>query len=263
MNRRSFVGFGLGAAISAAGNREESLARSLARELPCDGCEYLLLSISTGAVLAERWSDPAEPVALGSLVKPFVAIAYAESHGRAFPAFRCRAGECWLGAGHGEMEIRSALAHSCNSYFRQLAAVLDPGSTETMTQRYSLRMPPATSPEVLIGRYGSWKASPREITLAYAELGARRAEPCVQLVMDGMRLCAASGTASAARARAAAKTGTAPCEHRRASNGDGLIAAVFPEQMPDFVLLVRGHGAPGAQVAGWTAPFFRAVNFAR
>jgi cell division protein FtsI/penicillin-binding protein 2 len=263
MNRRCFIAVAAGPPLRATTTLEDSTARTLARMLPSDGFEYLLLSIKDRTALAERWIDAARPAPLGSLVKPFLAIAYGEPRAFEFPRVRCEAGQCWLASGHGEMTIEKAIAHSCNAYFTELARNVSPESLSATAQRYAISIPEVISPETLIGRYGTWKSSPSEIAAAYAELAERRSDPGVRTVMRGMRLCAETGTASGARARIAAKTGTAPCHHAHASTGDGLVAALFPEHSPEYVLIVRGHGVPGAEVARATAAFFRALNHAR
>src|SRR5689334_3397076 len=39
---------------------------------------FLLLDAHTGMLLASRWDNPNSPIPLGSLVKPFTALAYAQ-----------------------------------------------------------------------------------------------------------------------------------------------------------------------------------------
>ena len=75
-------------------------------------------------MLASRWDDAGTPIPMGSLVKPFTALAYGEEHQFRYPTHVCLggAGGCWLPRGHGEIGISSAIAESCNSYFRMLTA---------------------------------------------------------------------------------------------------------------------------------------------
>ncbi|MBL8222774.1 MAG: hypothetical protein JNL62_26275, partial [Bryobacterales bacterium] len=81
---------------------------------------FLKLDIETGAVTAREWPDAEQVVAVGSLAKPFVAVAYAEGHGYVYPRVTCRAGACWWPRGHGEVGIEDAVAQSCNVYFEVL-----------------------------------------------------------------------------------------------------------------------------------------------
>jgi cell division protein FtsI/penicillin-binding protein 2 len=245
MTRRGFL------AVAAAG-RCESIARLIRRELP--DTEYLLARAGDGSVVAERWNSVNTPAPLGSLVKPFVALAYGEAHAFEYPRFECTG--CWLPQGHGFLDLRTALAQSCNSYFLHLAAAIAPGNIELVAQRYGLTMPDDTSPASLIGK---WRAKPISTVRAYDELVYRRAEPGPSLVFDAMRLCARSGTAAGLGAPAAAKTGTAPCVHQPKQQGDGLVAVLFPEASPEFVLLARTHGVTGAACARRVGPFLRAV----
>ncbi len=48
----------------------------------------------------------AQPIPIGSLVKPFTALAYAETHNFRFPEHVCTGGNsCWLPKGHGTLGI--------------------------------------------------------------------------------------------------------------------------------------------------------------
>jgi cell division protein FtsI/penicillin-binding protein 2 len=190
-------------------------------------------------------------------VKPFLALAWGESHSNRYPEFVCS--NCWLPQGHGRMDVSAALAHSCNSYFVQLAGLMDVDSIERTVSRFGLPMPSITSPEILIGRFGTWRATPLAAALAYHELAERRSDPGVPLVLAAMRECARSGTASGIGAAVAAKTGTAPCVHSGGAPGDGLLMALFPAQSPGYVLMIRAHGVPGAECARRSGPFLRAV----
>ncbi|MBS1872966.1 MAG: hypothetical protein JSU00_07110 [Acidobacteria bacterium] len=246
MTRRGFL------AIAAAGRRDETLARMAERELAPH--EFVLLRTSDGATVARRWSAPAAPAPLGSLVKPFLALAYGETHEQQYPELTCEG--CWLPRGHGRIPIGDALAYSCNSYFKQLVERMDREAVRRTALRYGLDAPADASADVLIGRYGVWRAAPETIAAAYMELTARRAEPGVPMVLGAMRRCARLGTAAAVNARVAAKTGTAPCVHNGAP-GDGLLTALFPLEHFDYVLLVRAHAMPGAECARRASPFLR------
>ena len=248
MTRREFVAL-------AAVARDESVARVAERELAPN--EFILVRTSDGARIGERWKDPQLPAPLGSLVKPFVALAYGDSHGFRYPDFTCAG--CWLPRGHGHIGITAALAHSCNSYFLQLAALVNPDDVTRTAEQFGLPAPSDASPDSLIGRYGKWRIAPLAMANAYNELVHRRSDPGVPLILDAMRRCARSGTASAIAAPVAAKTGTAPCVHPASAIGDGLLAALFPSETPGFVLLVRAHGVPGAECARRSGPFLRAV----
>ena len=83
----------------------------------------LTIDVRTREVIEQNWRDAETPVPVGSLVKPFTALAYGETHGFRFPVFTCLgdAGHCWLPQGHGRMGIATAIAHSCNAYFLELA----------------------------------------------------------------------------------------------------------------------------------------------
>ncbi len=82
----------------------QSAGRILNRDFPSGDISFLLLDAPTGRVLASRWENPQTPIPLGSLVKPFTALAYGEHHAFRYPAHICRgtATGCWLPHGHGQ-----------------------------------------------------------------------------------------------------------------------------------------------------------------
>src|SRR3974390_2920494 len=51
---------------------------------------YLLLDAESGTVLPSDWPDSEKPIPLGSLVKPFTALAYGEKHEFKYPIHVCR-----------------------------------------------------------------------------------------------------------------------------------------------------------------------------
>src|SRR5215475_2732853 len=51
---------------------------------------YLLLDANNGVVLASDWPNPELPIPLGSLVRPYAALAYGEKHGFRYPIHHCR-----------------------------------------------------------------------------------------------------------------------------------------------------------------------------
>ena len=186
-----------------------------------------------------------------------------------FPAYECTGEDCWLKTGHGRIGLADAIAHSCNSYFRQLAADVSPADVWEVAERFGLRGPPADSDrDTLIGVGSAWRLSPLEVARAYAELAARMAEPGVTEVIQGMRLSASAGTAAAVGSalrdgEALAKTGTAPCSHSPRAAGDGYAVVVYPGDSPHYVLLVQVHGEPGSQAAETAARLLRVLTGAR
>jgi hypothetical protein len=249
MTRRVFLAL-------AAAARDASIARVSDRELP-GGIEYLLARASDASILARRWTHAGTPAPPGSVVKPFLTLAYGEEHTFRYPEFECQG--CWLPRGHGRIGIVSAIADSCNSYFLQLASATPLDAVERVAARYGLEPPPDSSPDTLIGRYGRWRCAPVSVVRAFSELLNRQQDGGVSMVLAGMRLAARSGTASGCGAKAAAKTGTAPCSHVMEAPGDGLVAVLFPGVEPEFVLFARAHGTTGAETARMCGRFLRAA----
>lgn len=208
---------------------------------------YIVVDVRTRQVVKQDWPDADKPIPVGSLVKPFTALA---SSGP-FPEFVCHgaASHCWLAKGHGAVGFREALAHSCNAYFLQLAQGVDSNSLAVVAAKFGIPPPDAETPEARIGLGTNWQISPLALTRAYCELSARSAEPRMAEILAGLKLAAASGTASAIGRGALAKTGTAPCIAKRKHQGDGFTIVLAPSDAPRLAILVRVHGVPGAEAA--------------
>jgi cell division protein FtsI/penicillin-binding protein 2 len=229
----------------------QSTAAMLARDFADPNLSYLLLD-ENGQVMAQRWEQPEQDIPVGSLTKPFMAVAYGRTH-HTFPKFRCTGGKtCWLPRGHGTLEVREAIAFSCNSYFHQLVAHAGQGFRPAM-ESFALHEAGNRESERPITT-----AAPLALARAYLELTRHAREPQVRPVLQGLALSAKAGTAKAVGVElpgmmALAKTGTAPCTHKKKAPGDGFALVMFPEEHPRAVLLLRLHGRPGymaADVAG-------------
>ena len=236
---------------SAAGQdlHAQSAAAVLARDFADPNLSYLLLD-QDGQVMAQRWEESERDIPVGSLTKPFMAVAYGRTH-RSFPKFRCTGGRtCWLRRGHGTLQVREAIGFSCNSYFHQLVAGAGPGFRSAMTS-FALH-----SADEQTNTFTA--ASPLALARAYLDLTRQAREPSVAPALQGLALSAKTGTAKAASVELPginllAKTGTAPCTHKKKAPGDGFALVMFPAEKPRAVLLVRLHGRPGymaAEVAG-------------
>jgi len=252
LTRREILSLVAASPLAAASLREQTAAMALDGACPDQGVSYLLTEYGSGREIGSRWMHVMDPVPVGSLVKPFTALAYGETFGFQFPAYACMgaAGHCWLPQGHGRMELSSAIAHSCNAYFLKLAERVTPEALEGVVQRFGLSAPDAeVGAAALIGLGTGWRISPFAISRAYSELTARSSDPGVSEILAGMALSARSGTGRGAGPGAYVKTGTAPCVHESKERGDGYVAAVYPIETPRFNLLVRVHGVPGARAA--------------
>jgi hypothetical protein len=104
----------------------QSAAQALNRDFPDANVSFLLLDAHTGQLLASRWDHATVPIPLGSLAKPFAALAYGQQHEFRYPSHTCRGSKtgCWRPGGHGDVGLTSAIAYSCNSYFRSLTSDL-------------------------------------------------------------------------------------------------------------------------------------------
>ncbi len=233
-----------------------------------DRISFLALDAHTGAVIASRWENPEKPVPLGSLVKPFTALAYGERHQFIYPTHVCRGTStgCWLPRGHGEVDLASAIANSCNSYFRMLTANMSVADVSPVTGSFGLQLPaPESSGFSLAGVGTGWLISPLSMANAYLELIRRRDQPGVRQVLAGMAQSAWRGTgAEVDRAlehpEALVKTGTALCTHSKHAPGDGFVIAMIPAGDPQILVMVRVHGVPGAQAAQTAGQMLRRIE---
>jgi hypothetical protein len=235
----------------------QSAVQILQREFTGREVSFLLLDVQTGALLTSRWDNVNQPIPLGSLVKPFIALAYGEEHQFHYPIHVCRgdAGGCWLPHGHGEIGITAAVADSCNSYFRMLTVDMTSADVIPAATRMGLDLPaPELSGPDLIGIGNRWLISPMHMAHAYLELNRRRDQSGVREVFAGMAQSARQGTGAEVdraleHSRALVKTGTAACTHRDHAPGDGFVIALLPAEQPELLLMVRVHGVPGAKAA--------------
>ena len=226
---------------------DQSIAALLGKQFPDPAVSYIVLDSATGKLLAQRWDRADRPVPVGSLVKPFVAMA-ASPDGK-FPVFTCNPKQCWLARGHGRMEITAAIQHSCNSYFLQLA----PGANADFLSRFGLTPPPSNaSAETWIGLGREWKLPPISVAQAYRMLASY---PQAQPIREGMIQSARSGTGKAFGGGAMVKTGTAACSHLAGQPGDGYVVAFTAK----YTLLVQMHAAPGATTAATGGKMLRAI----
>ena len=246
----------------------QSAAEALSRDFPSPEISFLLVDARTGRLLAARWDAPNLPIPMGSLLKPFTALAYGEQHNYRYPAHLCRGTStgCWLPRGHGDVDLSAAIAHSCNSYFRMLTADLTAADVSRTATRFGLDGPdPETSGPELAGLGKRWRTSPLRMAAAYIELVHMRQQTAVTQILDGMAISAQHGTGQQVRRAfpfpdALVKTGTASCTHSRGEPGDGFTAVLTPADDPHLLLLVRVHGVPGAQAANIAGQMLRRIE---
>ena len=246
----------------------QTIAESLKHEFSSPDLSFLLMDIRSGQLLASRWENPETPIPLGSLSKPFAALAYGEHHDFQFPDHTCHGtrGGCWRPGGHGKINLTSAIAYSCNSYFRLISANLDAAEVAGVASRFGLDRPdPSASGAALAGMGSGWRISPLHMAEAYRELIGERQQPGVGQIIDGMAESARHGTAAEVDrtlklTSALAKTGTAPCTHEQHAPGDGFTIALFPADNPRILLMVRVHGVPGAVAAKTAGEMLRRIE---
>ena len=246
----------------------QSAVQILQRQETSSGISYLLLDASSGAVLAAHWQNPLQPVPMGSLVKPFTALAYAGEHDFRYPIYECKgkASGCWQDRPHGKLDITTAVSLSCNAYFRRMAESVSSEQLMEVTRDFGLEFPRAhfTSAH-LIGLGEQWPISPLHMARAYLELYRRKEQPGVLPILEGMRQSALRGTGAAVdrqlrHASALVKTGTAPCTHSPRAPADGFVLVLVPAEQPEILLLIRIHGVAGARAAETAGRWLRQME---
>jgi len=246
----------------------QSAAEALSREFSSRDVSFLLLDARTGRVIASRLDDPETPIPLGSLVKPFTALAYGEQHEFKYPPHTCRgtATGCWRPGGHGATNLTSAIAYSCNSYFRMLASDLTAADVSPTAIRFGLEPPDRDATGAALAGLGArWRVSPVRMARAYLELVRRRDQPGAREIIAGMAQSARQGTGAEVDRSllfpdALVKTSTAPCTHSPRAPGDGFVVALVPGDDPQILLMVRVHGVPGARAAKTAGQILRRIE---
>ena len=197
------------------------------------------------------WPDILRPISFGSLLKPFLALAFSATHST-FPTIVCRGSRdrCWFSNGHGSQDIVSALANSCNCYFLSIAGRLDLSALDEVCLSRGVALPSRSlEPAALIGLAPGWRNSPSAVAHAFSHL-ARDVTPRQsrsEAIFRGMAQCALRGTARNLHLSCYAKTGTAPCSHQPRAAGDGFVVLIHPLDQPRCVLLLERHGTTGAE----------------
>lgn len=194
------------------------------------------------------------PITVGSLQKPFVAQAWAAAHpGDPSPRFRCDPGSgCWLPAGHGELGLASALALSCNTYFRQLAGSTPFANLDASLRAAGFTRGPSSAEEAigLPGAGGPLRIRPSVLLAAYARLTRApwpTGESIRTEVLAGLREAGLEGTAKALGQRGYwAKTGTVPASDGNPLHTCGLALAVDDSGWAILARLEPGTGREAA-----------------
>ncbi|MBV9265756.1 MAG: hypothetical protein JO061_06275 [Acidobacteriaceae bacterium] len=224
--------------------RRSFLASSLLLRSPANLC-WVSTSID-GSAGSVNWPGLETAVSVGSILKPFLALAYLATHASA-PVLNCSG--CWLPSGHGRQDLSAALANSCNTYFLHLAAELNRAALDRICLQFDLIAPARDwSAARLIGLGEGWPQTPSRLVRAFGTLG-RDIVSAPQPVLAGMQRCAFTGTARALGFPCYAKTGTGVCCHSPSGAGDGYIVVLFPLGSPRHVLLVQQHNTTGAHAA--------------
>jgi cell division protein FtsI/penicillin-binding protein 2 len=246
----------------------QGAAQALNQDFPDPDISFLLLDARSRELLASRWDRPDIPIPTGSLAKPFAALAYGGHHDFQYPSHTCRGTPtgCWRPGGHGDVDLVSAIAFSCNSYFRVLTEDLNAADLSQTADHFGIEPPDhsATGME-LAGLGPRWRISPLHLVRAYLDLLRKRDNPAVSQILAGMARSAREGTGAEvdraiAPRGALVKTGTAPCTEARPAPGDGLAVVFAPAQEPRILLMVRVHGVPGSRAARVAGQMVRRIG---
>ena len=263
------------------------------------------------ALAAVRAEVFAAPRCLGSLVKPFLLLAYLNEHcsepnsNKTREVLPCPRGddltssqtsdgpsagiklrpcvghadsqcpvECWYKPGHGTLDVRRALAMSCNQYFYQLSKQTSPAAfVKTLAAlglTISADLPGRASvtAETMIGLDSNLKLLPTQVLKAYgvlisghpsAEAGNFATPAFAQtILLDGLRLGPMEGTSRLAQQalppnhHVLGKTGTSPAlvgGRYLKSRTDGWFLGFYPAAQPVLAVMVYYPAGLGARDA--------------
>ncbi len=179
---------------------------------------------------------------------------------------------CWDPRGHGELNLRQALAHSCNVHFYQLGWELGAKTLVEWLRRFGLENAQNTAPAPLLATGLAGSADPWEL-LVYAGVIARRGVPLAgeislpalslpdriwDALHAGMRLAATAGTCRGIAPDGipvAAKSGTILNPHRRgqpvlwAEEFQAWLLAFWPLPDPRWALVLHLHQGKAYEAA--------------
>jgi Penicillin binding protein transpeptidase domain len=233
------------------------------------------------------------PVPIGSTIKPFLAIAALSDGLNPEAMVPCPAASietaqqerCWLAAGHGKVDLETALANSCSVYFRNLARKTSKETFFNTLAKFFLfepdRLPPLTAfnTENMTGASDRLRIRPGQLLGAYiAAFGGRELAVYIhrngaiqshqlgpapkiegrEVLLSGLRRAATEGTFQEAQAKNKSlgffgKTGTAPT--REASfKKRGVFMGFAPYPNPKAVVLVVADDSTGSQAAAIGLP---------
>ena len=249
------------------------------------------------------------PHCVGSLLKPFLVLAAAEDHlfdvqnseivRLRFPLLACTGDstarcpvECWYKRGHGLLDLKSALAVSCNQFFFQLAQRVSAKTYCGILEKFGLVFVKEkdsrnasrdfteqdVSPELMIGLNSQFRLIPFDLLKAYLVLlnggylqkGGRihfssEMDAAIHNIGSALRLAALGGTSQLAQSELPknslliGKTGTSPRimgQQVVPYKTDGWFVGAFPAEQPAIAVMVyfpKGLGAKNAAPLGGKA----------
>ncbi len=230
-------------------------------------------------LLTWRWEDARlvmdpgatdDPVAVGSLVKPFLAKAWAQAHpDQAPPHVNCGPKDgCWQRPGHGRLDLARALSVSCNTYFRTLveATPLE-HVNRVLAQEGFLGV--VKEPRQALGLVEGLRIRPSDLLAAYRRLVRTPwplGESLRRSLLLGLREAALTGSASGLQVRGYyAKTGTSPTTDGHPAHTTGWVTVLDEVGWAVLARLTHGTGKevadllaePMAHPRAWVTPHLR------
>lgn len=257
------------------------LAEVAARTLPDEDDAAIVVTIDGRAVLAHHPAVLERRLLPGSVMKLFTAYAILEA-GHERSTFTCRGTHvdafgqrrpCWTTRGHGPMQLRTAIAESCNVWFYEHAGRSESDGVDfdrvfTTYERFGFgakveaaerdliprTVSPRDLPDIAVGDHISVQVSPLSLVRAVGRIATRGGgtdlDPrLLDLIAEGMREAALGGTlAGKLGPDVAAKTGTAKKIEARGMRG--LVVGFLPASRPAYVFVVVKGTGRGAKDAG-------------
>jgi SpoIID/LytB domain protein len=170
---------------------------------------------------------------------------------------------------HRPLAASEALGYSCNTFFAAVAQRISRSALDDVLLRMGLAPSGGGSPTALVALgLAGVGATARGLLDAFIKVTGpasvfRMSDRTRATVMSGLRMAAATGTASAfgeAGMTALAKTGTA---QTAGGTYHGVVVATFPDPTPAYAIVVVVPGGAGSDAAAAAVEAVKAAGIAR
>ncbi len=206
-----------------------------------------------------------QPVSLGSIIK-IPLVMYMIDHQLTDFEYACRGNDvwhhriyyCWLDKGHGKLNLREALANSCNLYFATLLKKIPRKNLfnyfQTVGFPVDAKNAPPEFPDLFFQKQVGMYLKLNLLKTWMIDLAMKLQEPHYLLLKNAMQQSVNTGTAQQARQQSIqvlAKTGTgksADLEMNHTYDFNGFFLGYAPAERPTYLVFVFIQDSVGANI---------------